>query len=293
MISTFCGIEVKNPQKPTVAEVNATNNRPELRLFDAQLRLADAQEKALNSALMPKLGVFAQGYYGYPGLNMFEDMTRYEWSLNGIIGARLTWNIGALYTRKNDKAKLQLQRDLTESNREVFLFNNNLEQIQQNEEIARYRQLMADDEEIISLRSAVRQADRSFAEEEYYPTINPDAIFIPEPEPEPIVSCAGLQITEIYSSYEENSSEQFIELYNSLDSELSLDACTFRYKNKDYPLQGALAANSYTILQDILLTKDPSTSLTYELRDASGPIFSLDQPHGQKKGTSYILLDDQ
>ena len=161
MLSTFCGIEVKNPQKPTVAEVNATNNRPELRLFDAQLRLADAQEKALNSALMPKLGVFAQGYYGYPGLNMFEDMTRYEWSLNGIIGARLTWNIGALYTRKNDKAKLQLQRDLTESNREVFLFNNNLEQIQQNEEIARYRQLMADDEEIISLRSAVRQAAES------------------------------------------------------------------------------------------------------------------------------------
>ena len=92
---------------------------------------------------------------------MFEDMTRYEWSLNGIIGARLTWNIGALYTRKNDKAKLQLQRDLTESNREVFLFNNNLEQIQQNEEIARYRQLMADDEEIISLRSAVRQATES------------------------------------------------------------------------------------------------------------------------------------
>jgi hypothetical protein len=154
MLSTFCGIEVKNPQKPTVAEVNATNNRPELRLFDAQLRLADAQEKALNSALMPKLGVFAQGYYGYPGLNMFEDMTRYEWSLNGIIGARLTWNIGAIYTRKNDKAKLQLQRDLTESNREVFLFNNNLEQIQQNEEIARYLGVMPSQAEEILTQAA-------------------------------------------------------------------------------------------------------------------------------------------
>ena len=161
MLSTFCGIEVKNPQKPTVAGANATNNRPEMRLFDAQLSLANAQERALNSALMPKLGVFAQGYYGYPGLNMFEDMMRHQWSLNGLIGARLTWNIGALYTRKNDKAKLQLQRDLTETSREVFLFNNNLEQIQQNEEIARYRQLMADDEEIISLRSAVRKAAES------------------------------------------------------------------------------------------------------------------------------------
>ena len=132
-----------------------------MRLFDAQLNLADAQEKALNSAMMPKLGLFAQGFYGYPGLNMFEDMMRRDWSLNGIIGARLTWNIGALYTRKNDKAKLQLQRDMTESNREVFLFNNNLEQIQQNEDIARFQKLMADDEEIITLRSAVRKAAES------------------------------------------------------------------------------------------------------------------------------------
>jgi hypothetical protein len=50
---------------------------------------------------------------------------------------------------------------MTESNREVFLFNNRLEQIQQQEEIARYRKLMAEDEEIISLRSAVRKAAES------------------------------------------------------------------------------------------------------------------------------------
>jgi len=88
-------------------------------------------------------------------------MMRRRWSLNGVIGARLTWNIGALYTRKNDKAKLQVQREMTESNREVFLFNNRIEQIQQREEIARYRKLMADDEEIIALRSAVRKAAES------------------------------------------------------------------------------------------------------------------------------------
>lgn len=132
-----------------------------MRLFDSQLRLADMQEKALNSALMPKLGVFAQGFYGYPGYNMFEDMMSHKWSWNGMIGARLTWNIGALYTRKNDKARLKLQRDMTETNREVFLFNNNLEQIQQNENISRYKRLMADDDEIISLRSAVRKAAES------------------------------------------------------------------------------------------------------------------------------------
>jgi outer membrane protein TolC len=161
MLSTFCGIEVTAVGKPDARTSEGAGNRPEMRLFDSQLRLADMQEKALNSALMPKLGVFAQGFYGYPGYNMFEDMMSHKWSWNGMIGARLTWNIGALYTRKNDKARLKLQRDMTETNREVFLFNNNLEQIQQNENISRYKRLMADDDEIISLRSAVRKAAES------------------------------------------------------------------------------------------------------------------------------------
>jgi ectoine hydroxylase-related dioxygenase (phytanoyl-CoA dioxygenase family) len=84
-----------------------------------------------------------------------------KFSWNGMIGARLTWNIGALYSRKNDKAKIQLQRETAETSRDVFLFNNNLEQIQQNENIERYKKLMADDKEIISLRSSIRKAAES------------------------------------------------------------------------------------------------------------------------------------
>ena len=163
MLSIFCGIEVNGLVKPEMPEnMNPSINlRPELKALDAQLRLTDAQEKALDAAMMPRLGVFAQGYYGYPGYNMFEDMMSRKFSWNGMIGARLTWNIGALYTRKNDKAKLQVQRETTEVNRERFLFDNNLEQIEQNENISRYRQMMTDDEEIISLRSSIRKAAES------------------------------------------------------------------------------------------------------------------------------------
>ncbi len=163
MLSMFCGLEVKDLEKPqaTSSGMQSAGQRPELKSIDAQLRLADAQEKALDAALMPKLSVFVQGYYGYPGYNMFEDMMSHRWSWNGLIGARLSWNIGALYTRKNDKAKIQLQRDMATTNRDVFLFNNQLEQIRQNEDIERYRRLMASDEEIIALRSSVRKAAES------------------------------------------------------------------------------------------------------------------------------------
>ena len=163
MLSTFCAMEVNRLVKPEIPENTGStvNLRPELKTIDAQLRLADAKEKALDATLMPRLGVFAQGYYGYPGYNMFEDMTGRKLSWNGIIGARLTWNIGALYSRKNDKAKLQAERETAEANRERFLLDNKMEQILQNENISRYRQLMIDDEEIISLRSSIRKAAES------------------------------------------------------------------------------------------------------------------------------------
>lgn len=161
MLGTFCGLEMNQVIKPAAIESVEGNNRPEIRLIDSQLRLADAQDKALKAALLPRVGVFAQGYYGYPGYNMFKDMMGRDWSWNGMVGARLTWNIGALYTHRNDKAKVQLQRETAQNQREVFLFNNRLEQMQHNEAIERYRSLMSQDQEIIALRGQVRKAAES------------------------------------------------------------------------------------------------------------------------------------
>ena len=168
VLGAFCGIEVKELTKPEgPAEADAAMAiapaalRPEMKAFDAQLRLTEARERALDAQLKPRLSLFATGFYGYPGYNMFEDMMNRKWSLNGMVGARLSWNIGALYTRKNDKARLQTERSLNDARREEFLFNNNLQQLQQSEDIQRYRTLMATDAEILQLRSAVRKAAES------------------------------------------------------------------------------------------------------------------------------------
>lgn len=162
MLSVFCGLEVNNTQKPAPVQIaSSVNHRPEMHLYNSQLELTEAKEKALDTQLRPKLGLFAQGFYGYLGLNMFEDMMNRKWSLNGIVGIKLSWTVSAFYTHKNDKARLSAQREMIENAREVFLFNNKLEEIQQNENINRYQTMMKSDDEIIVLRTNVRKAAES------------------------------------------------------------------------------------------------------------------------------------
>lgn len=162
MLSVFCGLEVNDTQKPAPIQIaTSVSNRPEMHLYNSQLELTEAKEKALDTQLRPKLGLFAQGFYGYPGLNMFEDMMNRKWSLNGIVGIKLSWNVSAFYTHKNDKARLNAQREMIENAREVFLFNNKLEEIQQSENISRYQTMMKSDDEIIVLRTNVRKAAES------------------------------------------------------------------------------------------------------------------------------------
>lgn len=162
LLSLFCGIPVDSIRRPAVPNLPlGENKRPELRFFDRRLQLTDAQEKALDAQLLPQLGFFAQGYYGNPGLNLFEDMMKRRWSWNGIAGLKLTWNLSALYTHRNEKSKLRVQRELIENARQQFLFNNRLDETQQSENVRRFRAIAQRDGEIIALRTAVRKAAES------------------------------------------------------------------------------------------------------------------------------------
>lgn len=162
LLSLFCGIPVDSIRRPVVPSLpSGENKRPELRLFDRRLQLTAAQEKAVDAQLLPQLGLFAQGYYGNPGLNLFEDMMKRRWSWNGIAGLKLTWNLSALYTHRNEKSKLRVQRELIENARQQFLFNNQLDETQQSENVRRFRAIAQRDGEIIALRTAVRKAAES------------------------------------------------------------------------------------------------------------------------------------
>lgn len=162
ILGIFIGQEVSGSlEMPAYITVSTENFRPEIDLANAMITLADAREKLLKTRLIPRLSVFAQGYYGYPGYDMFNDMFHHSLSLNGMVGARLVWNIGAAYTMKNDRSLLNVQRQTAETAKETFLFNNAMQQSQRRDGIDKYRRLISQDDDIVELRSQVRRSAES------------------------------------------------------------------------------------------------------------------------------------
>ena len=129
-------------------------NRPELQYYDSQNLLIDARRKQLDTRLRPTLSLFGMGMLH----SKVSDMVNHGMLAGGI---SLSWNIGALYTRKNDIRKLEVQRQMNDIQREVFLFNNRLQNEQEYGIIASLRKQIAQDTEIISLRESIRsKSDR-------------------------------------------------------------------------------------------------------------------------------------
>ena len=129
------------------------NNRPELLLFEAQSSLYESNKKSVNSATMPRLGLFAQAGYGKPGLNMLKN----EFSPYFIGGVRFNWNFGSFYTKDNNIKKLDLSIEKTELQKQVFLFNSDVKVSQQMNEIQKMIEILQSDDEIIGLRGNIKK----------------------------------------------------------------------------------------------------------------------------------------
>lgn len=110
---------------------------------------------------MPTINAFASGYYGYPGYNMFKNMQSRDLSFNFMIGIKVSWNFGSLYTRRNSLNKLQLQRNQVEAERAIFNFNNGIAMSESLGQISALKDVMRNDERIVELRQSVVTAARS------------------------------------------------------------------------------------------------------------------------------------
>ena len=133
--------------------------RPELDLYQAQMLQNEAQVRQLDAKISPKFSLSLQGGVGRPGLNILKNSFQPYYTA----GIKMSWDIGALYTRKNDKQKLDAQLRTIESDKETFLFNTKLNATQMSGEIEKARNLLEKDKEIIALQESIRAA----GEEQY------------------------------------------------------------------------------------------------------------------------------
>ena len=157
LIGEEIGEETRLVKPEAVRPLTKENNRPELELYQARIRNLRAQDSRITAGMMPKLGLFVTGGYGKPGLDMFEDNFKAYY----LAGVRLSWNLGSLYTRKNDRRKIQTGIRSIETQRETFLFNTSLDVAQRNATIDKYIDQLKYDDEIIALRGSVKRASEA------------------------------------------------------------------------------------------------------------------------------------
>ena len=141
-------------EKPQKILIKDENKRAELKLFDLQKIGLEQQKSNINTKNLPKLGAFFQGGYGKPGFNMLKN----EFDLFYIGGLRLNIPISGLYTKKDDLAIIETQQQEIEVQKENFLFNQQFQTIQNNNDLDKIQQLITQDDELIHLRESIKQA---------------------------------------------------------------------------------------------------------------------------------------
>lgn len=160
MLGQFIGADPADSlelEEPPAASLEDNIRRPELKLYEAQRLQLGVQNDVISARSIPRIGLFVQGGYGRPALNMLSN----AFDPYYVAGARLSWSISGLYTSSAEREVLTVQRSIVDVQQETFLFNTNLTLRQQRTELAKYDDVLRLDDEIIQLRSSVRASSNA------------------------------------------------------------------------------------------------------------------------------------
>ncbi|MFC0772589.1 TolC family protein [Terrimonas alba] len=147
-------------EKPAAEKFSAIQDpiqRPELKLYNNEIKLYEQQNRVIQSKNLPKASLFFQGGYGRPGLNMLDN----QFDLFYIGGVKLNWPVSNLYTKKKEKQLVKVSQQIVDTKKETFLLNTNTQLKQQQSDIEKLEQLITTDKEIIDIRASVKDAARA------------------------------------------------------------------------------------------------------------------------------------
>ncbi|MFA6832117.1 MAG: TolC family protein, partial [Bacteroidaceae bacterium] len=136
---------------------------PKMNYLDSRMSLMNANRESTKVAIRPKVSLYANGYYGNPGFNLFGDMIKNEWTTNLRVGLKMSWNIGALYTYKKNLKKIEVESQKIEVEKDIFLFNTKIGSHQESRDIIQKTNVLREDDKIIVLRNRiVTRAEKQF-----------------------------------------------------------------------------------------------------------------------------------
>jgi len=142
---------LESPKTPTLS---SDIKRPELTLYDLQKKTYDVQSKQLETGLMPLINAYFDGSYGRPTLNTVSNEFGPYW----IAGIKFNWSLTALYTWKNNRHIYSLNQNDLDIQKETFLYNTKISMAQEDQDIRKYNELIANDQKIVDLRVSVKTA---------------------------------------------------------------------------------------------------------------------------------------
>jgi outer membrane protein TolC len=146
--STFNVPDFKNMQ-PGLNSIN----RPELRVLQSGRQALQAKQAMVDANVKPTLGAFVSAGYGKPGLNFLEN----AFSPYYVAGIRLKWNISQLYTKRNETEVNTLEAAKIQADENQFLRNIQFVEDQFLTEIERLETSNVQEEQILVLRTKMRQ----------------------------------------------------------------------------------------------------------------------------------------
>lgn len=132
-------------------------DRPEYALFDQKLTIFDASKKLVTAADMPRVFAFSQVAYGRPGYNMISDRFHDFYS----VGIGIKWDFLHYGNSRRQKKLLDLQKDMVDVQRESFDDQLTIQLKAEKNNVSKYGDLVAKDEEILKLRKEITASNFS------------------------------------------------------------------------------------------------------------------------------------
>ena len=135
--------------------------RPEERLFDLAAELNDAKTRIEHLGRRPKVGGYAQGAYGKPGLDLFADSFSPFWQA----GVRASWTLWHKGGSKRDREINRIVKNQIEDDRDLFNRSISIAIRKQQAEIDRNNELLSSDVEIIAIQQRIKSASEAKLDE--------------------------------------------------------------------------------------------------------------------------------